>query len=154
MNGVRIISGGDLPGLRALADRVRAKGRALVGVPAGKAEPDGTSMAEVAAVNEFGSEDGRIPERSFLRAGTRAHVKDLRDVAAPALRRVAEGTGSMTQALEVLGQAGAGGVKRYIAAEGQFAPNAPSTIAKKGSEHPLIASSQLLQSITSVVEGA
>lgn len=152
MNGVSVIGGGDLPGLRALTERLRAKGRALIGVPAGKSEADGTSLAEVAAVNEFGSEDGTLPERSYLRAGTRAHMKDFRAVAAPALRNVAEGTGSMTQALELLGAAGAGAVKKYIAAEGEFTPNAPSTIAKKKSDHPLIASSQLFQSITHVTE--
>ena len=34
-----------------------------------KAETAGYPIAELAAVHEFGTKDGRIPERSFLRAG-------------------------------------------------------------------------------------
>jgi len=62
------MSGGDLPGLKALMQRMKDANRAvLVGVPAGVSEADGTTMATVAAVHEFGSPEQGIPERSFLR---------------------------------------------------------------------------------------
>ena len=38
-----------------------------VGVPSGDAEADGTSVAMIAAVHEYGSPAHGIPERPFLR---------------------------------------------------------------------------------------
>jgi hypothetical protein len=52
---VRVIKDTNGAGLDALIKRLgRGEHRVLVGVPAGKTEPEGTSMAMVAAINEFG----------------------------------------------------------------------------------------------------
>lgn len=52
--------------LRQIQARVMAKRRVLVGIPAGAGVyEDGVPIAVIGAVQEFGSADGRVPERSF-----------------------------------------------------------------------------------------
>lgn len=173
---VHVVQDTKLQGLVALSQRLRKLNkRILVGVPAGKAEEDGTSMALIAAVNEFGgtiaphstlkknAETGRlekratfekeivIPERSFLRAGLRHGFYAITRLNVNSLRAVAEGTMTADVALARTGAVAAGEVQKYIPV-GEFKENAPSTIAKKGSDKPLIASGSLRQSITYVVE--
>jgi hypothetical protein len=137
-------------GLMALSDRLRRLNkRILVGVPEGKTEPDGTSTAKVAAMVEFGTVDS--PERPFLRNGIRHAYPAITRFNAPALRAVAEGKMSADVALAHTGELAVAGVKREMVS-GDFAPNAPSTIAKKGSSQPTIDTAQLRQSITYKVE--
>lgn len=136
----------------ALSQRLkRLNKRILVGVPAGKTEADGTSTALVAAVHEFGSPERGIPERSFLRAGLRASFFAITRLNVDSLRAVANNTMSVDTALARTGAVAAGGVQKYIP-EGDFVPNAPSTVKAKGSSKPLIDTGHLRQSITYVVE--
>lgn len=166
---VKITGNANLPGLDALAKRLRVGGpmpRELVGVPSGLKEEDGTSLALVAARVEFGGEDEREladghagpaqkvqPERPFMRQGIRSGVPEIRRVARHDLAALAEGHGTLADVLDRMGAVGAGAVKKYMAGD-NFAPNAPSTIAKKGSEQPTIASGSLRQQITHVPENA
>lgn len=150
--GVRIVSDTRGAGLRKLKGRVEAlKRRVLVGVPAGKAEADGTPLALVAAANEFGT--ATIPERSFLRAGIHEHMPAFVHTSAGLLRHVAEGSMSEGTALEVVGIQAAAAVKDKII-DGPFEPNAPATIARKKSDRPLVDKGALRQGITYVVEGS
>lgn len=130
----------------------------LVGIPAGITEKTGESTAAIAAVHEFGSEDGRIPERSFMRAGILFYRNELRARAKDDLLQVAQGRMSMLTALERLGLAASSNIKRYIrsSGEGTFAPLAPATIAAKtvggkAGTKPLIDTGNMMQSITYVV---
>jgi hypothetical protein len=154
---VRVVENTKLAGMKALADRIARLGRAqvLVGIPEGKTEADGTSLALVAAVNEFGSADGRIPERPAFRrglgsAGARAAYRRLNQ---RNLKRVADGTMDGRAALGQLGLLGVSLVQREIR-DGHFTPNAPSTIARKGSDKPLVDSGQLIGGISFKIEGA
>lgn len=149
---VHILKDTEGRGLMALSRRLaKLNKRVLIGVPAGKSEEDGASMALVAAVNEFGSPDRGIPERPFLRAGIRENYPRITRLNVRTLREVAEGTMTADTALNLLGEVTAGGVKAKIA-EGGFVANAPSTIKAKGSDKPLIDSGALRQSITYLVE--
>lgn len=149
---VHVIKDTKLQGLQALSQRLkRLNKRVLIGVPAGKSEEDGTSMALVAAVNEFGSADGKVPERSFLRAGLRHGFYAITRLNVASLHEVSQGRMTAEMALERTGMVAAGAVKKYIPV-GEFVPNAPSTIKAKGSSKPLIDSGSLRQSITWVVE--
>lgn len=156
---------GNLRGLQEFAKRIRAgEATVLVGVPVG-APPaeDGTSLAVIAAANEFGVNyalgEGQhgpvrrhIPERSFLRAGIRENMGDFRELNARNLRLVARGSMTEDRALGLLGLKAASAVQEKII-DGPFEPNAPSTIAAKGSSRPLIGKSgQLRQSITWALE--
>lgn len=148
---VRVVKDTRGRGLQELADRLRAaaNSRVKVGVPSGPTEQDGTSMALVAATVEFGKENQ--PERPFLRGGVRESLPQVRSLAAHDLAAVAEGRQTIAVALERAGAVAVGSVKKYMTGD-HFAPNAPSTIAKKGSEQPTIDTAALRGSITSVVE--
>lgn len=149
---VKVIKDTGGAGLAALQRRLRASvSRVLVGVPAGPVEADGTSMALVAATVEFGKDNQ--PERPFLRGGVRESLPQVRALAKHDLAAVAEGNMTIPMALERVGLVVVGSVKKYMAGD-NFAPNAPSTIAKKGSSQPTINTSALRQAVTHVVESA
>lgn len=149
---VHVLKNTEGRGLMALSQRLaKLNKRVLIGVPAGPTEENGTSMALVAAVNEFGSPDRGIPERPFLRTGIRENYPRITRLNVRTLRQVAEGTMTANTALSLLGELATGGVKAKIA-EGGFVANAPSTIKAKGSDKPLVDSGALRQSITYVVE--
>lgn len=109
---------------------------------------DGTSIAQVAAINEFGASD--IPERPFMRQSFENHEGELQAVCDAAQRLVSSG-GSAEQALQQIGVVAKGLVQDEIV-NGGFAPNAESTIKKKGSEQPLIDTGTMRQSVNFVVK--
>lgn len=175
------VKGGNLPGLEKLRQLVNeANRRVLVGIPVGagnEKRPDGkdsgTSLALVAASNEFGVTLGtvqgqrefkggktkdveltvvKIPERSFLRAGLRKAAPKFERLNRLNLRLILLGDISVETALGQLGAYAAGQVQDYIT-HGKFEPNAPSTLAAKAPKtHPLENTLQLKQGITFVVE--
>jgi phage gpG-like protein len=169
------MSGGNLPGLKALMARMNGANRSvLVGVPSGEhtksmekitfesgktkrvtvtADKGDVSLATIAAVHEFGSPEHNIPERSFLRGGIRRAAPKLNAVNIDSLRKVLLAKMSIEQAIEKLGMVAAGEVKREFIV-GDFVPNKPATIKRKGSSRPLVDTGQLRQSITFIVEGA
>lgn len=104
------------------------------------------TLGQVAVVNEFGSKDGRVPERSFIRT---TDVDKRDDVYAYLKRKRLDVVSGRETARQVLGEVGAkmkGFIQQKIIAI-RTPPNAPSTIARKGSSNPLIAEGQLLRSI-------
>lgn len=106
-------------------------------------EGNGRTVAEVAEANEFGM---GVPPRPAITGwadeNRDSFVTRMRDEAAAALRaRV-----SPAQRLDALAQVGAGEIQARIAG-GVPPPNAPSTIAKKGSSTPLIDKGQFRSSI-------
>lgn len=110
---------------------------------------DGTTVAEVAAWNEYGTENA--PARPFMRQ-TLADKKDqIEEFQANA---VAQGIRQHRDAAKTMNQIGVymkAKVQEEIT-DGQFEPNAPSTIARKGSSHPLIDTSRMRQSINYTVK--
>lgn len=150
-SGMRVLEDTKGAGLRALEKRMsRMNMRVLVGVPAGPTEEDGTSLALVAAVNEFGTAPGTvpvIPERSFLRAGIREGMPEFERLNRRSVKAVVDGTMTEDRALDLLGVAAVGVVKRKII-DGPFAENAPSTKRRKGSDKPLVDSGALRTAIT------
>ena len=109
---------------------------------------DGTSIAQVAAINDFGASD--IPERPFMRQSFENHEGELQAACDAAQRLVSSG-GSAEQALQQIGVVAKGLVQDEIV-NGGFAPNAESTIKKKGSEQPLIDTGTMRQSVNFVVK--
>ena len=107
---------------------------------------DGTSIAEVAAYNEFGSSD--TPERPIRRQSFENHEAELK-AGCEAANRIVNSGGSAEQALQQLGAMAKGLVQDEIV-NGDFAPNAESTIQKKGSEQPLIDTGTMRQSVNFV----
>lgn len=99
-----------------------------------------------ATVNEFGSPEKNIPERSFLRKTFDEKRTPLRDVQKRALSRVIAGKITVEEGLSIIGQWFQREVQRTIT-DTYSPPNAPSTIAKKGSSHPLIDTGEMRQAI-------
>ena len=111
---------------------------------------DGTQVAMVAAANEFGIQfdktQRKIPSRPFFRNANKKVVKKLVDLLAESLEK------SLTyilskQDMNRLGAAHQGAIQKEIR-DLKEPPNAPETIARKGSENPLIASGTMRRSVT------
>ena len=106
-----------------------------------------SDMVVIAASNEFGT--ATIPERSYLRStideGAREVAEDLAGALGNYLRD--PGRVDLLQRLGLVGEKWVGKVKRKII-DLKLPPNAPSTIARKGSTNPLVDTGRLLNSIT------
>lgn len=150
MNSSGIARSTHFAGLDAVRARVAALARASVevGVPAGPKYPDGTSVAQVFAYVEFGTET--IPERPALRTGLKRALPGAKALNRSNLKAVIDGRMAAGIALGQLGEYAVGEVRRAMI-EGPWEPNAPSTIRKKKSDRPWIDSGQAIQSVTSRV---
>lgn len=148
---------------RALYARVLAtqNTKVKVGVLASKggsakhADSDMT-LVEIAATHEFGSSDGHVPERSFIRSTLNVRIADeLAEKVTAACKLVVTGKLDADKALALLGTYAASEIKNTITmneadayGEYPYPPLADSTIAAKGSSVPLIDTGQLKNSIT------
>ena len=105
---------------------------------------DGTDLVMVAAVNEFGSVDAGVPERPFMRGANVGLVGVLR----PLIRaEVRGGGGAVSHAgARRVGLVVKGRIQQSIRDTNE-PPNAPSTIARKGSSVPLIDESVMITSV-------
>ena len=109
---------------------------------------DGTYVAAVAAWNEFGTRRGgkvQVPERPFFRSALKSIVPKVREIIEDEIDPK-----SMTPNDDLADKIGA-----YAAAQVQNSivrfrdpPNAPATIARKGSSNPLIDIGKMRQSVT------
>ena len=140
-------------GYRRIMRNLPAMGRSnpevLVGIRADK----GAELLTIAAVNEFGSADGHVPERSYLRSTIDENQKKYLDMLTKATGdTIDKGAGAMRRELGKVGAVATADVQRKIR-DLREPPNAPSTIAKKGSDNPLIDTGRLRQSIDWKVEG-
>jgi hypothetical protein len=139
--------------------------RVLVGIQ----QDDGSEMSDdgeitlagYAAVNEFGSNDGHVPERSFLRSTVderQAEYQGELDKAAGHMidetirGGVTAGQRALENDLKGLGEDAVGHVKKKIR-DLRAPPNAPSTLAKKyPGNNPLIETGRMRQNISKKVE--
>lgn len=102
-------------------------------------------VAAVAAWNEFGTKDGRVPERPFIRQAIKGADKDLIEV----LKENIDPLDMVLtrQTAGKMGQVMVGRIQRSITTL-RTPPNAPATIRKKSSSNPLIDTGTLRQSVT------
>lgn len=115
--------------------------------PGDKAEP--LTVAQIGAIHEFGSRDGRIPQRSFLGATIDEKDAALRGLVAKLLAKMVDGKIHEVVALGIIGQT----VKDWVRAKitkGIKPKLAASTLRSKGADKstPLIEQGQLIGSIT------
>ena len=110
---------------------------------------DGTPVAAVAAKNEFGTGDGRIPERPFFRRAMAETEDGITNVLKSGIdpqkmvvdERLAEKVGAYVQ----------GEIQESITALKE-PPNVPETIANKGSSNPLIDTGFMRESVAYEVD--
>lgn len=118
-------------------------------------ESSGMTNAEIGIIQEFGSETAGIPPRSFLRMPIEEKIKDLvRFLGSSAIQSMFEKK-NIKGIFKAMGIEGEGIVQDAFATRGfgRWKPNAPSTIAAKGSDSPLIDTAQLRRAISSDVVG-
>lgn len=115
-------------------------------------ESDGLTLLELAVIHELGSEAANIPERSFIRLTIAALEEEIGEVMAKLARAVVEKGMPIDQALNILGAYIATEIKKTISGGGLVTPLweelKPATIARKGSDRPLVDTGQLLNAIT------
>lgn len=120
---------------------------ALVGIheDAGLVEGEQMTEAELGALQHFGT-DGppKIPARPWLDTGVASGRQDYIVYIA---EQVSSGA-TMDQVIEGVGILAAGATQQFIT-DLKTPPNAPYTIAKKGSDNPLIDTGRMRASVTS-----
>ena len=122
--------------LKAEIAKARREPR-IEGVEAGYFERDtyegqGTPVAQIAVQHEFGI---GVPERPFIRPAVRAKEGEIRERIAA---HVAGGSGVPDEGLAIMvGETLKSAIQKQIE-DLRDPPNAPSTIARKGSDNPLI----------------
>lgn len=137
------------------AIRALTRKQVLVGIPstaAGRTGP--VNNASLGYIAEYGSPAQNVPARPWLGPEMERQSRKAVDL----LKRAAQFAGSgklndATKQLEALGLQTATAVKNNIVSGGdpKFAPNSPVTVARKGSDKPLIDTAQMLTAITYVV---
>lgn len=125
--------------LKELADK-----EVRVGFQHGKAtEEDGTDICDIAAWNELGTV--HIPARPFLRQSVDDNLSKINSFLQEKKRDLVRGA-SAEQALKEIGIFQKDLIQEKIT-DGDFKPNAPSTVRKKGSSKPLIDTGRMRQSV-------
>lgn len=115
-----------------------------VGFQHGKAtEEDGTDICDIAAWNELGTV--HIPARPFLRQSVDDNLSKINSFLQEKKNDLVRGT-SAEQILKEIGIFQKDLIQEKIT-NGSFAPNAPSTVKKKGSSKPLIDTGRMRQSV-------
>jgi len=117
-----------------------------------KPEAGGPTVAEYAAWNEYGTANGRIPARPFIRGWVENNGGQIKKMTEFLFKKVSEGEMTAAEAMEKLGQFGESGIKKYIR-EGTFEENKKSTVRHKGSDKPLIDTGTMRNSIRYEVVG-
>ena len=134
--------------LARIRENTNGPHKVFVGIPTGMSYPDGTSLGMVARVHEFGSADGTIPERSYLRSTLIYNADYFKSFwGADNARDFLNGQANPARILGLLGAQAEGMVKQTIIALADPA-NTDATIAAKGGKtNPLVDTGQLSQSI-------
>ncbi len=123
----------------------------LMGKAAQRKESGAVDNIQVGIFNEFGTSDGRVPERSFLRSTFDEKRPDYERLKEKLAGKIIDGAMEVDQALGLLGLKVQADVRAKIKAHIP-PPNAPATIAAKKSSTPLVDTGQLVAAIQFAVE--
>lgn len=147
-----VITDKGLNRLKKMSEQLARKPYVKVGV-LGNTAPrgDGVDNVALAVIHEFGVPQKNIPSRPFLRSTFDAKKGDWNNLLSRMALGVLRGKLTVEQALGLLGQRASADVKLRITSGNNFVPNAPRTIAAKGSSRPLIDTVRLVNSISYVV---
>lgn len=152
-------SGPGLEHLQKVLAELKSKA-AEVGIPETAHYQDGTPVALVAAVHEFGHPEGGIPARPFFRPTVAARRQAWAEQIAQGAKAVLRGNITTGAMLEAVGLGAAGDIRKTVS-ELQDPPLSEATIkgrarkAKKSvdavSRKPLVETRELITSIDSRV---
>ena len=133
-----------LRAIRSLDGRVKAKA-GLIGSAASEQHDDksGLTTAQIGAIHEFGV---GVPERSFIRTWFDENKPLINEKLQELARDVIALNGTIYDKMELFGEWAEGQIRARIEA-GISPPNSPATIARKGSDIPLIDTRKLIRAI-------
>lgn len=121
---------------------------------------DGTPVAYVATIHEFGYPKGGIPARPFMRPTIEQQRTAWRDSIAKGMRTVFEGKRTAKDVLEVVGMVAAGNIGETIASVTTPALKQSTLDARQArkktpgvSSKPLVDTGLMIQSVSSKVTG-
>lgn len=134
--------------LKGMAAKLSTGSAVRVGFLEGSTYPDGTSVPMIAAIQEFGAPARKIPPRPFFRT----MVADKSPGWPKALAGLLETNGyDARKTLTLMGEGVAGQLRQSIV-DFTTPANAPSTVARKGFDKPLVETGHLLASVSYQVE--
>lgn len=143
----------NLDKIRATLERVPEEFEnmvAQIGFPSGINYEDGTSVAYVAAIQEFGAPAVGIPARPFMQPTVNEKKDTWVKTIEKSLPKVALGKMSAFDVLDLVGIQAAADIQTKISSI-YTPPNAPATIRAKGSAKPLIDTGLMLASVQNAV---
>lgn len=112
---------------------------------------DGTPVAYVATIHEFGAPSQGIPARPFMRPTVAEKGQSWVDLLGQGAKASMNGGPTPEAVLEAVTLRAAGDVAKSIRAVSS-PPLKPATVARKGFDKPLVDTGQMLQSVTGKVE--
>lgn len=131
------------------SSRIRNMPKIAIGFPKTETAhiqyPDGTSVIDVAVWNNYGT--NTIPERPFMDIGGRTAVKETQGLRKKLIGKIERDEIKVDDALDIVGMKAVSIVKKVIQ-DFTVPPNSPATIEKKKSDHPLIDTGLMVQSLT------
>ena len=131
--------------------RIWDSARLTVGIHAaeGALVEGSLTVAQIMTVHEFGSADGKIPMRSWLRGWFDESQEQMSGLVRDLTRAIARGKLKAKTALARLGSIAVAELQaRWARTPGDWAPLADRTIARKKSSKPLIDTGQSRTSVT------
>ena len=143
----------DLSKIKARLENVSDEFNGLVaqiGFPSGQHYPDGTNVAYVAAIQEFGAPAVNIPPRPFMQPTVKAQKDEWVKIIANKLPQVASGKMSAFDVLDLVGIKASADIQTTIS-NIYSPPNSPATIERKGSAKPLIDTGLMYASVRNSV---
>lgn len=112
--------------------------------------PNGTPVAYVASIHEFGAPGAGIPPRPFMRPAIAAYSGAWMTALGDGVKAVIRGGASATQVLEQVSARAAADVAKSIQAV-SAPPLNPATVRRKGFAKPLVETGQMINSVTNRV---
>jgi hypothetical protein len=106
--------------------------------------PDGTQVAQVGYIQEYGAPEAKIPPRPFFRAVIAEGKSTWPAILASGVEHY---RGDVKSALALLGDQIVGELSQSVR-DWSSPPNAPATIAKKGFNKPLIDTGRMANSFS------
>lgn len=129
--------------LNEIAKDLQSAASLRVGFLENATYPNGTPVALIAAVQNFGAPSRGIPPRPFFTNMVKEHQNEWAPQAAQLLR---QNKYDVKKTLMVLGEAIAGQLRQSIVDTNE-PPLAPATVARKGFEKPLIDTGHMINSV-------
>lgn len=125
----------------------------VVGIP-GEINFDVPTTAAIGMVHEFGSLDGTIPERSFLRSTFDGNRRKYASLLEKFVKASLKSRKPNTRSLTIVGEIVRGDIVKRVRDKDIKQDLQPATIARKGSDTALVDTGNLIGSIVSQVRKA